>query len=74
MKVLNAHFPKLKVKDYIHTANKRRPSNAGIVFMNDEKIVSNTGFCYSQESGMKEIITPSGNENILPNYETMRGG
>jgi len=74
MKVLNSHFPKLKVKDYIHTANKRRPSNAGIVYMNDEKIVSNTGFCYSQESGMKEIITPSGNENILPSYETMRGG
>jgi len=74
MKVLNSHFPKLKVKDYLHNANKRRPSNAGIVFMNDEKIVSNTGFCYSQESGMKEIITPSGNENILPSYETMRGG
>jgi len=74
MKILNTHFPKIKVKDYLHSANKSKPGNTGIVFMNDEKIVSNTGFCYSQESGMKEIITPSGNENILPNYETMKGG
>ncbi|ORX86604.1 phospholipid-translocating P-type ATPase [Anaeromyces robustus] len=67
---------KLKLKDYMRlTDNKKKHnSNTGIVYMNDEKIVSNTGFCYSQESGMKEIITPSGNEVILPNYETMRGG
>ncbi|ORX47116.1 phospholipid-translocating P-type ATPase [Piromyces finnis] len=75
MKVLTNRFPKLKIKDILHsTADKQKASNAGIVFMNDEKIVSNTGFCYSQESGMKEIITPSGNENILPLYETMKGG
>jgi len=73
MKVLATHFPKMKLKDYLHT-KEQQSNNAGIVFMNDEKFVSNTGFCYSQESGMKEIITPSGNENILPNYETMRGG
>jgi len=74
MKVMDKHFPKLRIKDLIHSSSKAKPSNMGIVFMNDEKIVSNTGFCYSQESGMKEIITPSGNENILPMYETMKGG
>jgi len=74
MKVLSNRFPKLKLKDILRSTDKQQNSNAGIVYMNDEKIVSNTGFCYSQESGMKEIITPSGNENILPLYETMRGG
>jgi len=74
MKVLSNRFPKLKIKDILSKSESQQQQNPGIVFMNDEKIVSNTGFCYSQESGMKEIITPSGNENILPSYETMRGG
>lgn len=75
VKAFNTYFPKLKIKDYFHNINQAKENiPSGIVYMNDEKFVSNTGFCYSQESGMKEIITPGSNGNTVPTYETMKGG